>query len=127
MTAGRMTGQIDSLGIETVFVRALNQVADRGSDIFGLRRVAMRRRQSIAHQRHCDPVAGQIGGHRWTDAIFVVGKKPEAAVHENQQRRLNRRPRRQINVESGTPVRAPGTVGSIFKYGGFVASGKTRC
>ena len=60
MAAGGMAGQIDALGVEAVFAAPLDQMADRGGDVFSLRRVTMRRRQPIAHQRHGDSVMGQI-------------------------------------------------------------------
>jgi hypothetical protein len=43
MAAGGMTGEINAPGIEAVFAGVLDQMADRGGDIFGLGRVAVRR------------------------------------------------------------------------------------
>src|SRR6266513_3105874 len=62
--------------------------------------MTIRGRQAIAHQRHGNAVAHEILSERRTDTVIVVGKQPETAVDEYQQRWLGIRLAWQIKIET---------------------------
>ncbi len=57
MSSRGVASEINPLGVKTIPIGVVNQMADRRGNIFGLSRMTMRGRQPVTHQRHRDPVA----------------------------------------------------------------------
>src|SRR2546423_13023256 len=66
--------------------------------------MTIRGRQAIAHQRHGNAIAHEILSERRTDTVIVVGKQPETAVDEYQQRWLGIRLGWRIKIKATPPI-----------------------